>query len=424
MTKQIQRIDIEDGFYIYLQNNSTRWYCRFVLYGKWYSKATKEKDSEKAIARARMIQMEYKFKAENNLLVKSKRFNDIASRTIEKLQAELDNGVGKVSYKDYIQALNKYHIPFFGRIYITSIDQEKIREFENWRFELNGRKLAKSTLMTHNAALNMVFKEAIENKWMIASQVPVLTSTSGKLGSRRAAFSEDEFYKVLHTIEEMKENSRKEVTRQIRELLESYTEFVVYTGIRPGTEMEALTWADIGMKRQGNKVRFSVKVRKGKTTKHTGTRTVVCHDDIWGVLDELRDRFPNRKPTDKLFRLANGDTTNELGVTFRKALEQCGLKESPDGTRSLYSLRHTYITWQLLKKELRIDILAKQCGTSTAMIEQHYSHVVPAMFEEELSGVKFEEKPKKDKPLSKKALDRQINKFKDWELEYQRRGCL
>jgi hypothetical protein len=49
MTIQIERHDIQDGLYVYLQDNSERWYCRFVLYRKWYSKATKEKDLHKAI---------------------------------------------------------------------------------------------------------------------------------------------------------------------------------------------------------------------------------------------------------------------------------------------------------------------------------------------------------------------------------------
>ena len=105
-------------------------------------------------------------------------------------------------------------------------------------------------------------------------------------------------------------------------------------------------------------------------------------------------------------------------------LDSCDLKDSPDGARTLYSLRHSYITWQLLRRDLRIDILAKQCGTSTAMIEQHYSHVVPSMFEEELSGVKFEKKEKKVRHINKKSLDKQIEKYKGWEAEYKKRGCI
>ncbi|TWX65511.1 site-specific integrase [Colwellia demingiae] len=428
MTTQTARHDIQDGLYVYLQDNSKRWYARFVIKtedkgnGKWYSKATKEKELDKAIASAHIILMEYKIKAKNNLLVGSKRFKDVAAKTIQKLQIEYDDD-GKFSCRDYMQALNKYHIPFFNRMYITSIDQDKIREFNNWRIEKLGRIPAKSTILTHNAAINMVFKEAIENKWMIAAQVPVLTS-KGENGKRRAAFSEDEYDKVFDTLLNMIDNSRKEITKLIRELLLNYMEFAVYTGIRPGTEMDGITWGDIEMARQDNNVRFKVKVKKGKTSKHTGTRTVICRDQIWGTLETLRDRFPNRKPKDKLFRLADGKETKELGVAFRKVLEACDLKDSADGARTLYSLRHSYITWQLLRRDLRIDILAKQCGTSTAMIEQHYSHVVPSMFEEELSGVKFDKKEKKVRHINKKSLDQQIEKYKGWEAEFKKRGCI
>lgn len=423
MPIQTARHDIQDGLYVYQQANSKRWYARFVLYGKWYSKATKEKELDQAIARAHLLLMEYKVKAENNLLVDSKRFKDVANQVIKKLQAELDNGGGKVTYRDYIQALNKYHIPFFDRIYITSIDQEKINAFSKDRIEKFGRIPAKSTLQTHNSALNLVFKEAIEHKWMIAAQVPVL-HTQGESGKRRASFTKEEYDKVYDTVLDMAENSRKDVTRQIRELLASYMDFCVNTGIRPGTEMEGVTWGDIEMTRQDHNVRFKVKIRKGKTTKHTGTRTVVARDQIWDCLEELRERFPDRKPSDKLFRLEDGKSTNELGVAFRKALEECDLKDSPDGPRTLYSLRHSYITWQLLRRDLRLDILAKQCGTSVAMIEQHYSHVVPSMFEEELSGVKFKEKAKTEKPMTEKALEIIENRFKNWEAEYKKRGCI
>jgi len=425
MTTQTARHDIQDGLYVYQQNNSQRWYCRFVLYGKWYSKATKEKDLDKAKAKAQMIFMEYQIKADNNLLVDSKRFKDVALKAIENMKNELEHGGGKVTYRDYIQALNKYHIPYFDRTYITSIDQEKIRQFNQWRIEQFGRIPAKSTIQTHNSALQMVFKEAIERKWMIPMQVPVLNS-DGETGQRRAAFSEEEYYKVYHAIEALMENSRKEKTRQIRELLLSYIEFAVHTGIRPGTEMDNLTWGNIKFKRQKHKAIFSVKVTKGKTTKHTGTRTVVCKDEIFDVLDELRDRFPNRKPSDKLFRLADGSTTNELGKAFDLALKESDLKESPDGPRTLYSLRHTYITWQLLNRELRLDVLAKQCGTSVAMLEQHYSHVVPTMFEEELSGVKLQrnKKPYTKEIKSQKHIERLTELFKSWEANYRARGCI
>jgi hypothetical protein len=44
-----------------------------------------------------------------------------------------------------------------------------------------GRELAKSTILNHNAALQMVFKQAIENQRMLPIQVPVLSNKGFKV---------------------------------------------------------------------------------------------------------------------------------------------------------------------------------------------------------------------------------------------------
>jgi hypothetical protein len=121
---------------------------------------------------------------------------------------------------------------------------------------------ASSTLLTHNAALQLVFKEAIEQKWMIAAQVPVLSSKGGT-GTRRAAFSEEEYDVILNEIYEGEQNAHSEKTRQIRELLYDYCEIAVNTGIRPGTVMEHLTWKDIEIKTQGSKAQFFYQCLQG-----------------------------------------------------------------------------------------------------------------------------------------------------------------
>ncbi|MGE6648472.1 tyrosine-type recombinase/integrase [Shewanella colwelliana] len=427
MSKQIERHNISDKLYVYLQSNSKYWYCRFVLYGKWYAKATKKTDLNEAIAMAHRIYMDYEIRAETNTLIDSKRFKDVAEKAIDQMLSELMHGGGKVIYKDYIGALRKYHIPYFDRIFITSIDQEKIREFDKWRIEEFKRIPAKSTIQTHNAALQMVFKEAIVRKWMIPMQVPVLNS-EGLTSQRRAAFSKEEYEKTYDAIIKLEDNSRKEKTRQIRELLLDYMEFAVHTGIRPGTEMESLTWGDIHMETDEHNVVFYVTVTKGKTTKHTGTREIVCRDEIFSCIEELRERFPDRKPSDKLFRLADGSTTKELGKAFDKALVDVGLKQSAHGVRTLYSLRHTYITWQLMSGEVSMEILAKQCGTSLQMIEQHYSHVVPKMFSRELSGVEIRKSKPKKKTVSPTVLAkshaRLTKQFNEWSIVYKKRGCI
>ncbi|MCD8476301.1 MAG: hypothetical protein LRY40_08330 [Shewanella fodinae] len=161
MSKQLERHDITDELYVYKQDNSERWYARIKVAGKWVAKATKQKEKEKAIAMAYRLQMEFEFMADRNLLVGSKRFRDVAEKAISTMQAAIDNGKDIEKYTTYIQVLRKYIFLFRYRTYITSIDVEKLRAFDIWRTEQLGRNPAKSTLLNHNAAMQLVFKEAV-----------------------------------------------------------------------------------------------------------------------------------------------------------------------------------------------------------------------------------------------------------------------
>ncbi len=431
MAKQTERHNIDDALYVFQQDNSKYWYARFQLFGKWYCKSTQEQDLEEAKAEARLIRREHKVRIETGTLTNSKRFRDIAQMAIDYMEHQLRTGVGKKAYKDYIGALKKYHIPFFDRTYITSIDQPKINEFEIWRMKRAGKKneekqLAKSTILNHNAALRMVFDIAVDNKWMSTFQVPNLKN-DGKSGTRRASFTPDEYIRICDKVHEMEKTATKDVTAQIRRCLYYYMEFAINTGLRPGKELDQLTWADLHIQTQDHKTRFYITVRKGKTTKYTGTREVVCNANIYDAVWMLTRDFPDRKPTDLIFRLQNGRTTNELGRTFSLALDELGLKDSPHGPRTLYSLRHSYITWELMAQRVSMEVLAKQCGTSISMIEQHYSHVIPKMFGNQLSGIEIDEVKQVKGRFSmtnERAVAAYTRRAKEWEANYKRRGCI
>lgn len=425
MTTQLERHDITAGLYIFLQDNSKYWYVRFSLLGKWYCKSTKEVNKDRAAAMAHRILIEHEVRAETNTLTTSKRFKDVAQKAIEAMQSDLKRKVGKVIYEHYIGALKLYHIPFFDRTFITSINSDKLREFDEWRAEKMKRRPARSTLLTHNAAMQMVFKEAVDSKWMLAAQVPSLT-TEGTNTVRRAAFTPAEYEKVQNHLFKLEENSRKLVTKHIRELTQDYAEFVINTGMRPGTELDNLTWGDLHIERHDDKATFFISVRKGKTTLHTGTREVVCKLALQQTIWRLTQRFPKRKATDKIFLLPNGAETNEIGRTFNNALKELGLDESPQGKRTLYSLRHSFITWELIAQKVTIDVLARQCGTSIEMIERHYSHVIPRMFSQQLSGVVLPDKKEIEKKweLQESLAKRWKERYIRWEANYNSGGCI
>lgn len=425
MTTQLERHDITAGLYIFLQDNSKYWYVRFSLWGKWYCKSTKEVNKDRAAAMAHRILIEHEVRAETNTLTTSKRFKDVAQKAIESMQRDLDRKVGKVIYEHYIGALQNYHIPFFDRTFITSINSDKLHEFDEWRAQKMKRRPARSTLLTHNAAMQMVFKEAIDSKWMLAAQVPSLT-TDGTTTVRRAAFTPAEYEKVQNYLFELEENSRKLVTKHIRELTQDYAEFVINTGMRPGTELDNLTWGDLHIERHDDKATFFISVRKGKTTLHTGTREVVCKLALQQTIWRLTQRFPKRKATDLIFRLPDGSETKEIGRTFNNALKELGLDESPQGKRTLYSLRHSFITWELIAQKVTIDVLARQCGTSIEMIERHYSHVIPRMFSQQLSGVVLPDKKEIEKKweLQESLAKRWKERYIRWEANYNSGGCI
>lgn len=89
MAKQLARHDIDDTLYVFLQDNSKKWYARFQLFGKWHCKPTKQVDKEEAAAAARLLRMEWKIKAETGTLTKSKRFRDVAAKSILAMEREL-----------------------------------------------------------------------------------------------------------------------------------------------------------------------------------------------------------------------------------------------------------------------------------------------------------------------------------------------
>lgn len=92
MTIQLELHNINSELYVFLQNNSKRWYARFVLNGKWYCKTTKEEDKNRAIAMAHRIFIEYEVRAETNTLTTSKRFRDVAEKAIATMQIVLKRG--------------------------------------------------------------------------------------------------------------------------------------------------------------------------------------------------------------------------------------------------------------------------------------------------------------------------------------------
>jgi integrase len=127
----------------------------------------------------------------------------------------------------------------------------------------------------------------------------------------------------------------------------------------------------------------------------TGGRWLIAKHELSVVLRRLhsRQRDIAAKPfeavlgKDKgwLFRTADGRRPYSFNGLFSRLLRHCGLLANNTGaTRTLYSLRHTYATNELLAGT-DIHTLAKQMGTSVSMLERHYSKLTATLAAEQLA---------------------------------------
>jgi integrase len=277
-----------------------------------------------------------------------------------------------------------------------------------------------STVLNHNAALNRVFDEGIYRGYMYEINRPKLVAV-GKKSERRPAFDMTEVRALRANFDEWIKKARTDSV-ELRYLLRDYVTILLDTGMRPGTEINELTWGQIEIKFYPTSepanltpenidpnepptkedlvwinanVTAIIKIRKGKT----GSRDCIGRSPTVGALREIAKRnfnvdledvikkYPNekivaykeiitkrQKDKDKKPTLKKPTSFSRLFDTY---LEEHNLLIDPvtSKRRVLYSLRHTYATIALQIDNVEIHTLSLQMGTSVAMIEQHYSHL-------------------------------------------------
>ena len=164
--KKTTHVLMEHTLLVYRRERSDIWQCRYKVGGAWQRATTKEHELDKAKAKAKELLIEAEIRKRENLPVVSRRFRQIAKLAIERMENETAAGNGKRSYTDYINVILDYFIPFLGNYKITSIDYAVLDKLDAWRAAKMKKAPAQSTMMTHNAALNRVFDEAVLRNYL------------------------------------------------------------------------------------------------------------------------------------------------------------------------------------------------------------------------------------------------------------------
>lgn len=387
---QIYRL--RDGeLILYRRSDSRIWQYKFKREsGSWYRASTRKSVLEHAKRMAMDLHDEARYRERLGLAPAHKSFKDIAMATVEEMQRDLAAGTGKKIYVDYCSVIERYFIPYFGDKYLQNLKHKDIADFEAWRNHRMAKTPKSSTLMTFASAFSRVHQTAISRGW-ISDRVPIPTmSRRGAKGEVRPAFSVEEIAQLRLFMTSWQKQGYLDYDRIMRPLLCAYVEFLLLTGMRHGTESMGIEWRHCEWYASEGQRYIRVWV-DGKT----GGRWLIAKHEAQAVLIKLHSLQPDiaDKPielvmgrdTKYLFRRPDGQRPRTFNGMFSKLMRESGLKwNHTNQSRTLYSLRHSYATMELLA-ETDIHTLARQMGTSVRMLEAHYSKLTATMAADKLA---------------------------------------
>jgi len=370
-------IALRDGeVIVYRRSRRLLYQCRYKLAdGAWVRQTTGKAALEHAIARACDLYDEARYRQRLGLAHRTHLFAHIAQACVGELRQQIDLRGKKTALNDYVSCIERYFIPYFGERSLETLTASDIADFEVWRDRQLQRRPKTSTLNNFTSAWNRVIQTAVQ-RGRLSERVPVPKLTSkGDKGTTRPAFTEDEVQRLLAYMEHWQQGGRLSVEREMRPLLRDYVEFLLLTGIRHGTEAMNLRWNNLDWHSKDGVRHLRVWV-SGKT----GGRWLIAKHGAVAVLQRLQARqrdiaemsfdttLQSRVPH-LVFRFSDGYQPHSLMGSFRRLMRDSGLLLDGSGkTGTLYSLRHTYATLQLLHGDVDLHTLSRQMGNSAAML--------------------------------------------------------
>lgn len=394
-TQRQRHISIYDGrIRLFLRPDSTNWQCRFKLAsGSWHQTTTETAIAKEAETRAIAIYEAVRLRVSNDLAITTKSFRRVANEEVEALQHARSGKLTKQTTGDYIFVIQRYLIPFFGRYHFTELTQELVDEYASWRISEMGREPKYHTQRHQASAFNRVLLRAkAQGLITFGMTVPVMR-VAGARGETRPSFNQQEIDYLLGFMPDWVAKAKLGRTKRFYEmkmLCWHYVEFLLYTGIRAGTESKTIRWRNLQWHQADGRRYLRIWV-SGKT----GPRYLIARDALVASLERLM-AWQGYEYVDlaemisagldrRIFVMPAGDQPYELSGVFERLMRDSGLLlDSAGKTRTLYSLRHTYATFALADG-VPIHTLARQMGTSVGMIERHYSKLTPMLSADRLA---------------------------------------
>jgi len=369
--KKIQR-----GLSIYRTGRSPFWHARIYdpVKKKYVVRSTKETNRIEAIEVAEEILESYKSKQNSAHATSMNRSFEYYGKLLADLNDQKSkqprNKYTKRDHNKILYQENEGLISYFGKYDVSKITSGMVREYLLFLDKKRDEPLALSTKSKRCGVIRQVLMLALEDG--VIDIIPPMPKQR-TVDAPRVSFTETEYKLLLKTAREIAD-AGETVVRGVLVTREHYhvIAFAVQSFLRPAeTELFGIRFCDIEVNKNPEHLLLTL-------TGKTGYRKSATMPDAVGILEKIREMYPDASPTDYVFMPQYPNRTTALNTyrrIFNHFLDSASLKRDKDGNpRSPYSLRHYALQTRLRKSEGEVNIylLAKNAGTSVEQLERFY----------------------------------------------------
>jgi integrase len=249
-------------------------------------------------------------------------------------------------------------------------------------------ELSPAGLRAHMNSFSATMNYAARMGWVSSDRIPKLQRHNPI--ARRPAFSVED-YKTFYRANARWTDDTNVTLKEckVRHQFRDWFLIMANTGMRLG-EARLLRWRDIEFfdDEEGQRQVIFYISPHGKTGAREAVgmpRTVVYLERLKSIYETVWNFEPG--PSDYVFCGLNREPRKSWKKIWMKAKANSGVHRDNHGAPyTIYSLRHFFITMRL-RENVNIYKLARSVGTSVAMIEKHYGHLIPRDSVRELTKV-------------------------------------
>jgi hypothetical protein len=386
-TEKVPVLGYPDKLSIYRLNASPYWWVRYWEKGETFRKSTKTRCRQAATAFAKQFFSDIKHRIQHGptAACTASAFDTVLKSLLASERAKLNRGeLTKISYDNQVYRYDKKIRPFFQNVDVTDLDYAMVNEFLN---EIRTDDLSSSTISAYIRLVRKVLRHAARQR--LIAFVPEIPTVSIK-DNPRGSFSASEYLLLVRTARKlMGQRIGVEVNARSRRAqgtvdrfgrigrdLPWLIRFMVNAFVRP-SDIKFLQHKHVTVVRGRHTY---LRLNLPETKRHD--RPIVTLQAAVAVYERLlawQQSQGRGQPDDYVFlpeQSDRGQALESLGWQFRHAQTVAGVGgiTANGQRRTLYSLRHTAMTFRLLYGR-RVDLLtlARNARTSVEMVERFYS---------------------------------------------------